>query len=134
MPEEALRGKVREAAAGLRYVSESDHPLEWVRFPASGEGAIAVDAFREAAGIPAETPVHRLTVEEFFRSQIEDVDPADEAGRRAAEGFKRLRETLLADLRYAAAFRVGEVEIRAYVVGRAEDGALAGVSTELLET
>ena len=54
--------------------------------------------------------------------------------RETARRFQRLAQLLKETLEDVTVYKVGEVEIDAYVVGKTRSGALAGVKTKLVET
>jgi hypothetical protein len=115
---------VRQAAAGLRYPSESDEPVEPFQWPAAtGESAAAAVAAHEPPG----TPLDEKAAAGFF-AELEGTD--------AAAGFGRLRLALEAAVTGLTVIRAGEVRVAVYVVGRlgGPGGDWAGVRTVSVET
>jgi hypothetical protein len=113
---------VRRAADGLLYPSESDEPVEVFRWPATA-GRSARDAV--AAHEPPGEPIDEQPAAEFFDRLRHTTD---------AEGFDALRRALEAAVADLRVFRVGEVSIAIYVIGKARDGEWAGVRTVSVET
>jgi hypothetical protein len=79
--------------------------------------------------------VETVTLERFFKAQIE---PHPEDDREIAGEKRRLtdlRDLLAKELQDVSVCRIGEINITAYVLGRVPDSRdAAGVSTELVET
>ncbi|WP_437726712.1 nuclease A inhibitor family protein [Sorangium sp. So ce861] len=129
-PEELL-ASLGEAAQHLLFPSESDHPLEPFR---SRGDASSPTALRAAEGLAAETPVEVTTLDDFFAPVLDPPAEAGEAAQADAGRYRQLADLLerhLADLRV---YRVGRVDIDAYVVGRHPSGAWLGLKTRVVET
>ncbi len=130
MTPEALRAELEAAAAGLRYVSEADHPFAFVSLPGAAPDAASVAAAAGRAGATAE----EVPLERFFAGQVEDADPGDPASAALVPRFRALRDLLRARLPDARAVRVGgPPEWECFLVGSV-DGGVAGLRTVALET
>lgn len=135
MPDrEETKAKLEAAAAGLVYTSEGDAPLEYVEIGTADGSALTPESFARLAGITPGTRVEEVTLERFFAGHIEASDPGDPAGVALRGRYRALRETLRDSLGDTRVFRVGQVEIRCYVVGRRGDGVIAGLATTAWET
>lgn len=141
--DDPLRARLEAVADGLLFISEGDAPFEFFRLPAppaedaAGDdagGPLTVEEFRAALGVGGDVRVEAVPLDRFFAGHVEDADPADPVMRRQVPRFRALRETLRRELSGVRVFRVGEVEVRAYVAGRAPDGGVAGLATTLYET
>jgi hypothetical protein len=131
--EERLLDELREAAAGLSMMSESDYPVEVIRWEARA-GGVTPELLRAAAGAETSAPITEQSAAEFFR--VATAEPAwkSEAELATARRFQRLLGLLEENLEELRAYRVGEINIPVYVVGRAPSGSLIGVSTRVVET
>lgn len=118
MTDERLLEELRAATEGLTYMSESDYPFEVFRW----EAEPTPESLRALAGAAEGAAVETRAPADFFRA------PATESGFQKAQ---RLLEENLSDLRV---YRVGEINIPVYVVGRSASGAWLGVSTRVVET
>lgn len=128
-----LRKRLEKAARGLLFLSETDAPFTFAElFPAPAE--LTPDAVRAALGAPAETPVSGRTLDDFLSGHIEQADPEDPVARKNVRRFATLKDTLNETLSGATVFRVGDVQVRYYVLGRTSDGRVAGLVTEAVET
>ena len=99
--------------------SESDAPIETISLkhhPATPAGLLAF------GNHPADTPIRQVSLNIFFGSQ----DQAD-------AGMCRLRETIERTLTDIEVFRVGDVDVTYYVVGKSGNQRL-GIRTSAVET
>ena len=129
---DAPRARLERAAEGLVYTSEGDAPFEWVELgPAQ---ALTPEGFHGLAGAAPGTRVEEVSLDRFFAGHIEESDPADPAAQALRERYQALREALRDSLAEVRVFRVGEVEIRCYIVGRTPRGTVAGLATMAWET
>lgn len=119
-----LMQSIEEAAAGLLFPSESDFPIEAYRF---GEEEPSPAAVLRARGLPPETPVEQTSVASFFEGLVEGDD--DSAGQ-----FRALVDLLQRELSDLRVYRVGKVDIQAFVLGQHPSGVWLGVTTKLVET
>jgi hypothetical protein len=116
-----LRRRLEGAAAGLVYISEGDAPFVYVE-----------PTERELH--PKGARVQEVSLERFFAGHIEESDPGDPVAQANVEHFRALQQTLRESLEEVRVIRVGEVEIRCYIVGRAASGGLAGLATTAWES
>ena len=129
---DSLRARLERAADGLVYTSEGDAPFEYVELGAAQP--LAPERFGALAGAAAGARVEEVTLERFFAGHIEESDPADPAAQALRGRYTALRQALRDALAEVRVFRVGDVEIRCYVVGRTPEGALAGLATTAWES
>ncbi|TPG63607.1 nuclease A inhibitor family protein [Hymenobacter nivis] len=124
--------QLQKMCAGLRFVSESDAPLEPVSYAAPA-GALAPAALLKALGEPAGTAVKTKELTDFLSQHTADNgvlhDPAQ------ANRYKALQLFLKQELDGPQVYLVGEEpQIRAYALGRDANGRLAGFKTVLTQT
>lgn len=126
------RERLEQAAEGLLFLSETDAPFEYVELPGiTGEMTAEVVASAvDAAGAPVET----RSLDDFLAGHIERADPADAVGQANVPRFRALKAVLAETLSGVRVFRVGEVDLRYYVLGRTKEGGVAGLVTRALET
>ncbi|UOG77235.1 nuclease A inhibitor family protein [Hymenobacter tibetensis] len=131
-PVDGIIAQVQQLTKGLVFISESDAPLEPVSYAApAGDltDAVLLKLLGEAAGTPIETK--ELTL--FLRNHTADDgvlgDPAQ------ANRFKALQMFMKQELQNTKVYRIGTgPQIKAYALGKTEDGKLAGFKTVLTET
>lgn len=123
--------ELREATRGLLFMSESDYPFEVFEW---GRAEPTREWLRVQAGAGSSTTVETRDAREFFRASASEAEWKGEEELAVARRFQsllRLLETSLADLKV---YRVGAVDIKVYVAGRAPSGNFLGVSTRVVET
>lgn len=134
-----LLDRIARTADGLFIVSETDSalmPFHWPRFFADRK----VDEDTAASllvsqNMPSETVVETTTLEQFFTIQIEPDEGDDEQIVDEKRRLAELRDLLASELQYTAVYRVGKINITAYVLGQIPGTRdAAGVSAELVET
>jgi len=130
--DEEIMAEIEEAAAGLLLMSEADYPPEPLRL----EGADEPDPvrLRELAGEAADAPVEVRGLEEFFRAAASE--PPWKAGVELAlaRRFQNLVRTLRENLADVRVYRVGEINMPVYVIGKSSSGSWIGLSTRVVET
>lgn len=108
--------RLSQAATGLLFMSESDHPFELVQWDGATEPS--AEFIRSVAGAAKDCPVQELEVEQFLNS-----------GR-----YQRLLLALQRELSDLRAYKVGRINMPVYVVGRSREGSWLGVATRVVET
>ena len=91
-------------------------------------------AFRAAAGVPADSTVEEVSLDDFLARHIERVDPNDARAVALVPRYRALKRTLRLTARAPRVFRVGRVAIRCYLVGLDAFGNLVGLETVAIET
>jgi hypothetical protein len=132
MSDEEIRQKLEQAAAGLWFMSEADYPFEFVSWGEMNE--IAFDYLRKQAGAAPDAPVQIVSPEKFFVTAMSEPKwkGADElAIARRYQALVRLLKENLDDLKV---YRVGEINISVYIIGRTRLGNRVGLSTRVVET
>jgi nuclease A inhibitor-like protein len=116
-------------AEGLLFMSETDAPLTY--YEMAGEAAhhwppASASQFVELSGEDQNKPVEPIAPEEFFRKL--------QAGNEAkGDQIKTLRNAILEELEDVKCYRVGEIQIDIYVLGR-DDSKVCGLQTLSVET
>jgi hypothetical protein len=115
--------ELKAAAKGLLFPSETDAPIEAFAWP-GGDAPPDEAAVRTNAKVPADKPVEQMTL-----ADLANAIPEESRG-----DFLPLFGLLGHHLSGTTVFRVGEINIDVYVVGRTTDGQYAGVKTKMVET
>jgi hypothetical protein len=130
-PLERLCQRLRQATADLLWMSESDYPFEVVTWERGIElNPKALFPELESDEIPIET----VTLTDFFAPAIaiEDWYEAEELAQ--VDRYKELLHAIESNLTEVQVFRLGEIEIDVYIVGKTPDGELVGLKTQVVET
>ncbi len=115
------------AAADLLYPSETDAPLTPFRWSGPPGSAPDASSLRASLGRDPATPVEERDVEAFFA-------PVTQGDDEGAARFRALHDLLRKNLEDLRAYRVGKVDIDAYVLGRHASGEWLGLQTKVVET
>jgi hypothetical protein len=132
MPSQVLTA-LRTATKGLLYTSESDEPFEVFEWKTE-EGQLQEERLLELAGETKDIPVKSVPLDEFFADLTKEQDWHGVEEKTAVERYRTLLSVMQNQVSDAKVFRVGEVEVSIYVVGRTEDGGWVGVKTTAVET
>ena len=127
--DEQIMADLTKAIEGLWYMSESDHPLEMLRFDVHEEPGM--DRLRELAGADAADPIECRTLDEFFRDGAA-VRVTDQGAQAAS--FAAVLQTLKANLTDIKVFRIGKINISVYILGQSPSGHWMGLKTRVVET
>jgi Nuclease A inhibitor-like protein len=119
-------------ATGLSWMSESDYPFEVALLP-EFEPPIA-STLLQLMGHDGDCPVEEMTVQNFFAPAIEEQDWYEEAEKETMHRFQTLLQWLEEHLSEVQVYRVGEIEIDVYIVGKTESGDWINLSTKSIET
>ena len=131
--DEQILTALARAVEGLWFMSESDYPFETVRLDMTDEPG--PESLRELAGAEGNVSVEMRQVEEFFREgaavRVTGEGPNKTAGPASFADVVRVLKENLADIRV---YRVGEINIPVYVIGRSGSGTWMGLQTRVVET
>ena len=122
---------IKEAAQGLRYISETDHPFEVRELDPNKHVAESVLALcnREPG-----TQVEKQTLDYFFRNMVKVYPGASDEEQALAKRFMQLQVLLQQKLEDVEVYRLGEITIDAVIAGKLENGNLLVLKTKLVET
>jgi len=135
--DEKLMETLQAAIAGLQWMSESDYPFtvcHWQQQNNSKAEAFTSAKLLQFTEHPEGTPVETMAPEAFFavNTQVQDWQSQEE--RAIAARYQTLLETLKHYLSDLTVYRVGEVEIDVYIIGKTQAGTFAGLATKVVET
>ncbi|MEG4286294.1 nuclease A inhibitor family protein [Microcoleus sp. A006_D1] len=129
---DSIATQLKQASEGLFFLSETDAPFEVIHWQAQGE--LTPAKLLQLTEHPPDAPVEVVSVDEFFEVSTVDEDWHDQDERETAQRFQNLVSILKQNLSQLQVYRVGSVEIDAYIVGVTDSGDWAGLATKLVET
>ena len=129
---DSIATQLKQASNGLLFFSESDAPFEVIHWPAQGE--LTPPKLLQLTGHPPDAPVELRTVDDFFAIATVEEDWHDQDERETVQRFHNLVSILKQNLSQLQVYRVGSIDIDAYIVGVTDGGEWAGLSTKLVET
>ena len=124
--------QLKEASEGLLWMSESEYPFEV--FTWDKADTFTPTLVLKRAGYPPDTPVEVVGVDAFFAPATTEEDWHNEDEKAQVKRYQNLVTTLKQNLKDIQVYRVGEVEIDAYIVGKTPAGTVAGLSTKAVQT
>ena len=123
--------KLKEASTGLLMMSESDYPFEVVQW--EGAAPATQEKILQLTG-SQDLPIEVVDLDYLFRNCAFEQEWHNELQKKDVQKFQTLVQTLKDNLGDISVYRVGKINIDAYIIGQTKDGDLAGVVTKLVET
>ncbi len=130
--DEQIIEELRAACAGLRWMSESDYPLEVIRWERREE--VTPEFLRGLTGDDSSTPVETRSPAELFRAAASEAEWKSETELASAAKFRAVRRLLEENLEDVKVYRVGEINMAVYVMGRSPEANWLGLKTRIVET
>ncbi len=122
--------QLSQAVEGLFWLSESDYPFETVYLENVNN---IEDTLLQLTDSNAKTKIEIKEVDSFF-NRVTKEDNWDEAELDECKRYQALVKLLKTQLQDIKVYRVGECEIKVYILGKTESGSVAGLSTMVVET
>lgn len=130
--DDQVLAELRQATKGLLFMSESDYPFETVRW--EGLPEITPEYLRSLEGHSPDSPVEVRSVDDFFRQAAAEEAWKGEEELAAARRYQALVRLLKKSLEDVKVYRIGEINIPVYIVGRSGTDNWIGLSTRVVET
>ncbi len=130
--DEQVLQELAAAVAGLWFMSESDYPFEVFRWDGSVE--VTPQFLRQISGQRPDAPVAVKSVDEFFSSAMPEASWKVDEEMATAGRYKSLRQTLEENLADMRIYKLGEINMPVYIVGKSDAGSWIGLSTRAVET
>ena len=124
--------KLKQASEGLRYMSEADYPFEVFQW--EGQAPLTAEIVIQQTNHTPDTPVEVVQLDDFFQNATQEQDWHNDEERTQVKRYQSRVETLKQNLSDIQVYRLGTVEIDAYIIGKTPSGDLAGLSTKVVET
>ena len=123
--------RLTQATVDLLWSSESDYPFELVTW-ISGTELTAVALFQGLDD--ADLEIESMTLTDLFKPVLAVEDWYEAAELAQIDRYTNLLQAIESSLADVQVFRVGEVEIAIYIVGRTSAGDIVGLKTYVVET
>lgn len=127
-----LSARLTDACRGLIYISETDADV--TPFYGSATDVVTREVILQQAVLPGDPPIEETTFEAFFGRLTEIRDWYGEPEKARAKKYSELQKLLGENLKEIKVFRVGRIQIDIFAVGIDQNGCLAGVRTQAVET
>lgn len=129
---DSITAQLKQASEGLLFSTESDAPFkveEWKM-----QGKLTPARLLQLTNHQPDAPVEVVNVEEFFAIATSSEDWHDEEERETVQRFQDLVSVQKQNLCNIQVYRVGKINIDAYIIGVTPSGHSMGLSTQLVET
>lgn len=123
--------KIKQAADGLYFMSETDSPFELFQLT---EKENLEQQLLQLSGKETGAVLTSQELDYFLRNMVKTYPGADAQQLQTAQRFQQLQKVLHEELTDVKVYRVGEVNVDAFIVGKLKDGSYAGLRTKLVET
>ncbi len=130
--DEGLLAELKEATEGLTFMSESDYPFEVLHWKGAAE--VNAEYLRELEGLSADAPVKVTSVDEFFKVAASEAEWKSKEAITTARRYQALVQLLEENLTDLKVYRIGEINISVYVIGKLATANWIGISTQVVET
>ena len=126
-----LINQLKSASEGLLWLSESDYPFTTIYW----ENVDDINA--KLLQVTESTPETKIEVKEldsFFNRVTKEEDWYNDEEMAECKRYQELVNLFKTHLTDIKVYRVGEVEVNCYILGKTESGFIAGLSTISVET
>jgi hypothetical protein len=134
VPDSELVDTLQQASQGLLWMSESEAPLEVIAWQDHTTDLLENQTLLNLTQHSEDTPIATVDFEEFFQYPTQIQDWFGEEETASAQQYQQLAEILKTHLQNLKVYRVGEVTIEIYILGRTENGNIVGLVTKAVET
>jgi hypothetical protein len=123
--------KIKTATDGLFYISETDAPLDVIEFSEKTPDEL-LQKIKNSS--PSGDKVEEQKLDYFFRNHVKEYPEHGDEEKAQIKKFKNLMQVLKDNLSDIHVYRVGSIQIDAYIIGKLKTGKYAGLKTKLVET
>jgi hypothetical protein len=120
-----------QASQGLLMLSESEYPFEVFIWKDVVE--LTPEKILELTNYPPATSIEEVELDYFFRNVASEKDWHDNIQKENVAKFHNLVQVIKENLADIRVYRIGTIEVSAYIVGKTNDG-VAGLATKVIET
>jgi len=125
--------RLKEASQGLVWFSESEAPFEVFVWENEAQEALNDRTLLNHLD-RSETSVETQDFDAFFATATQIQNWQNEEERAIVHQYQQLVIALKQHLRDLKVYRMGEVNISTYILGKTEAGHIAGLVTQAVET
>ena len=123
--------RLKQATTDLLWSSESDYPFEVVTWELGTE-LTSSDLFSNI--YDTDLAIESITLTDLFEPVLMIEDWYEQTELDLVDRYTTLLDSIGNDLSEVQVFRVGEVEIDIYIIGKTPTGEIVGLKTRSVET
>jgi hypothetical protein len=125
--------RLKEASQGLLWISESEAPFEVFVWENEAQEELSDRTLLHHLD-RTNTPIETQDFDAFFATATQVQDWQNEEERAIARQYQQLVIALKQHLRDLKVYRMGEVNLDLYILGKTEAGHITGLATQAVET
>lgn len=130
--EDNLAQKIKNAADGLFYISETDAEIEV--FDGKQAETVTKEEVLSQTGNSIDVTVVEKSFDDFFAPLTEIQDWYGDEEKETAQKYAKLKQLLENNLRDLKCFKIGKIQLDIFVVGLDAENKLLGIKTKAVET
>jgi Nuclease A inhibitor-like protein len=123
--------QLKQATTDLLWSSESDYPFEIVTWELGVE-LNPTDLFSNI--YDTDLAIESITLTDLFEPVLTIEDWYEQAEIDLVDRYTNLLDSINTNLSEVQVFRIGEVEIEIYIIGKTPTGDIVGLKTRSIET
>jgi Nuclease A inhibitor-like protein len=123
--------RLKQATTDLLWSSESDYPFEIVSWE-PGIELTPTDLFSNI--YDTDLAIESISLTDLFEPVLTIEDWYEDAELALVDRYTNLLDSINTNLSEVQVFRVGEVEIDIYIIGKTPSGEIIGLKTRSVET
>ncbi len=123
---------LRQATQGLLFPSEKDAPFKVVTL--AGDGDVSRANIAQLTGQPIDVPVAEEKFERLFGELCQEQKWHGEAEKTNVKKFQHLRDIIKGQLTHVQVFKIGQAQLKVFIVGKTPKNHWVALETEALET
>ncbi|MBD2019502.1 nuclease A inhibitor family protein [Leptolyngbya sp. FACHB-36] len=132
MPDSELLTRLQTTIEGLQWMSESDYPFE-VCYWQDCDGDMAPEKLLELTQHEGNAAIELRDIDSFFEWATQPQEWHSPEEQEAVKKYQALVR-LIKQLSDPNVYRIGQINLDIYILGKTEEGAIAGVKTKAVET
>lgn len=129
-----LLEQLKQASENLLFMSESDYPFTVFLWNAQEQNTLSSEKLLQQVGRSLDTPVKLVDLDSFFHNATTFQEWYGREEKETAKKYQALVDKLKHHLTEIKVYRLGNIEIDVYIVGKTPSGDYAGLSTKVVET
>ncbi|MGD1807614.1 nuclease A inhibitor family protein [Dapis sp. BLCC M126] len=126
--------RLHEAAKDLLWTSESDYPFESLIWEFGEKILLDNEVVLKITKHSLDTPIKVIEFDTFFQGTVTHQDWHNSEEADTVNRYQELVRIMKQDLSNLKVYKVGEIEINVYIIGKTDTGDYAGLATVSIET
>ena len=134
MNKEQLEETLKQLTDGLLMMSETDAPFEFFYFENPERQSLSKETVAHIAGKTNSDEIETQELDYFFRNMVRLYPEDNEARQQEVARFQELQQRLHELLQDVQVYRASAIGTTVYILGKTENGDIAGLRTFVVET